>query len=524
MCIDVDGAPQFCPVFSPFSMPFFAKGLLTLGRHPSCVECLTNFGGCNSKMMGNDTARSCVNADGSYKCGECRYPGFVKNDRIIKTYGQMSLAGTDCNMPRIDEVPEGSTTAQRSATVVPKASLTISYNTSVLVPGSDEESAFREQVRLDVCAALEIDPCTIVISNIRRAGSTANRRLQAADLVSLLQFDIAMTAESEPEDKKSFISDLTDQLADESSALMSSNLTQNLDAGGGLQSCFVCPNSMVLRGNGNESATCRYCDAGTEPRSGTASGDCPKSSDPGDDSEQETCVACPDGLVSVNGRGCTSCPAGKQPRESRTSCVTCPDGKYSDSNVAGANGTGGICQRCPLDEPGTEPNRNRTKCVCKENWYSYVQDVDDTHLVPYTTPPQEDSICELCCHPCPSDSSIDFICPGGDPAAIDEDAEAAGMELDLAHKAVVFPAKNFWMTQTQAKEYARQKFLNRRGQSIKLSNHSCEIVKGEPICFGFDQTFVRFDHAAERPRLSGELLKTCNDSDALQAPHFCVAG
>lgn len=70
------------------------------------------------------------------------------------------------------------------------------------------------------------------------------------------------------------------------------------------------------------------------------------------------------------------------------------------------------------------------------------------------------------------------------------------------------------MTQAQAKQYAFHNF------TFDLKNHSCEIVKGEPICMGYNKTYAALGKAPTE--------KTCNSTRfgeaALQAPNFCVAG
>lgn len=138
-----------------------------------------------------------------------------------------------------------------------------------------------------------------------------------------------------------------------------------------------------------------------------------------------------------------------------------------------------------------------------------AQDVLATAGVEKTVVPNEFNDCEICCHACPTEDEVNIKleCPGGGPAAINaknSDLESAG--ASFAGKAVVFPAENFWLTQEHAKTYALYNF------SVKsLRNHSCEQVKGEPICIGFDNVLSVTDS------------RQCNNT-ALQPPYFCAAG
>eukprot|EP01052_Picozoa_sp_SAG31_P008634 SAG31_NODE_439_length_15675_cov_6.578390_10_plen_189_part_00 len=140
-----------------------------------------------------------------------------------------------------------------------------------------------------------------------------------------------------------------------------------------------------------------------------------------------------------------------------------------------------------------------------------AEDVKATVGVEKTVVPNEFNDCEICCHACPTEEEVNIKleCPGGVPAAINaesSDLDSAG--TSLAGKAVVFPAQNFWLSQEHAKTYALYNF------SVEsLRNHSCEQVKGEPICIGFHIDLSVTDS------------QQCNNSlTALQPPYFCAAG
>lgn len=191
--------------------------------------------------------------------------------------------------------------------------------------------------------------------------------------------------------------------------------------------------------------TCRYCDPGSQPNVDTALG-CTASAQIG-----PPCSACPEGLVSAKGKGCTECPAGRQANLAGTNCDACAPGKYRDGQEKTTQGR--LCQQCKVQEPGTEPNADKTACVCKSGWYSYEQDPADIvaaigrsmhvrnrskTVMPYhgSICPECDGRCEVCCHPCPTEEEVGIAltCPGGVPASIHGDSNLAGM-------AVVFPGK-----------------------------------------------------------------------------------
>eukprot|EP01052_Picozoa_sp_SAG31_P008632 SAG31_NODE_439_length_15675_cov_6.578390_8_plen_269_part_00 len=237
-------------------------------------ECERDHGGCNPEMM----EPACVNEDSSYRCGDCRYPGFVRDDRTLPA---MSRPGTTCSLPVLSD------DSDQATTVVPKASLAITVNSSIL-----RNEQFLTLMQKEICTALCISNCTIVVGNIRvierrlllshngwnasvnltpdnrtqrktsAERSTAqvspnsvaewNQRRSLSEATRQVLFDISTDTDDTDEAAIEFFTqfvlvDLQSQLMNSSSALMNSPLGQHLDvAGSTLTPCFACPVGKVI--------------------------------------------------------------------------------------------------------------------------------------------------------------------------------------------------------------------------------------------------------------------------------------
>lgn len=193
----------------------------------------------------------------------------------------MSRVGTTCLLP----VPDASNEA---TTVVPKASLAMTINASIL-----SEENFLTQVQKEICTALYITNCTITVDSLRvverrlllshtgwnvsenlttdsgtqrktpaersTAQASSNdslaqwdHRRSLSQATSQILFDISIDTDDTDEAAIEFFTqivlvEIQSQLMNSSSPLMNSPLGQHLDvAGSTLSPCFACPVGKII--------------------------------------------------------------------------------------------------------------------------------------------------------------------------------------------------------------------------------------------------------------------------------------
>jgi Ca2+-binding EF-hand superfamily protein len=250
-------------------------------------------------------------------------------------------------MPAADE-------AAGETNVQPEATLQVTYESAVLVPGPAQDR-FIEHLKRDIGVALGIDPSKVSITEI----TAARRRLhEAGDAV--VEFTFVLTTSDETI-VKTAAATLEAQLADESSALRNGAVTNQIVENQTMVWQFVCPDGKVQSRSSSvctscpageykqisvdEASKCSICLAGTyAPAESMACVVCEPGQYDHDQLPYTVCETCAAGSFTNGTVNCNKCPTGRSSEAGSTSCELCPPRYYAYLST----GTCKLCSELPL--------------------------------------------------------------------------------------------------------------------------------------------------------------------------------
>eukprot|EP01043_Picozoa_sp_COSAG02_P010454 COSAG02_NODE_367_length_23739_cov_16.775127_12_plen_1608_part_00 len=345
-------------------------------------ECAVSYGGCDPRMGlfeddGTWNVEPCTNTAGGYHCNQCP--------------AGLELAGATA------EHPEGNVCVYPELIagqfhVLPRTSLDITASSAVLADTGEQETFIAHLVQ-DMASSLQIDASEIIISNLRSA--MAGRRLEGHSVGRGLQesIDITFDVVFESSNTEVLMGLLANQLADSSSALMTSTTSGALAPGQIPSFTYACPDGSTTNAN---SGNCEMCPVG---RAGIG-GECQECS-PGtsQNAEATACAVCSEGAAGDDGI-CTQCAAGWKPISDRSQCEECS---------IGSAGIAGVCEVCL---GGTKQNQARTACeACAIGTAGH--DGTCTLCIAGKQPNINSTDCEPCNYRSISDGSVCTQCPAG---------------------------------------------------------------------------------------------------------------
>ena len=145
-------------------------------------ECAFANGGC-------DIMTQCKNTHGGRRCGECP-SGYIR--LYSHNYNELDGGNTTCvSLVSASPVSDydgpgteymGEVDMEQVETSVPEVNLTLIAPAEVLIPGSPEQAAFKEQFRADMASALGLDLDEIIITSLAVAPRRRTQEVNALPL------------------------------------------------------------------------------------------------------------------------------------------------------------------------------------------------------------------------------------------------------------------------------------------------------------------------------------------------------
>jgi len=249
-------------------------------------ECSVSDGGCDPLMGHSDENNQwvmspCTNAQGSFSCNSC--PGgfeqlgkkcivpVVTADADADAEVDVNANAQSNQLSRIEDI----------AAVQPKAVLVIHGPADALISGSDAGTSYLLSVQTDFAVSLGTSQSDIVVRNLRRS---ERRRLQ--DTLTELKFDVVFVNET---NSAALLVEMTAQLANSDSALMTAASTGNLVANQQPSISFVCPVGKVRQ---DGEVVCRRCPTPSFAKSdGVSCAECPLNQEPTERGDACKCSA-----------------------------------------------------------------------------------------------------------------------------------------------------------------------------------------------------------------------------------------